>query len=329
MKSLSLLCLSILSAVNSAHASPLTAETSAKLASLRTAIRTWAPLCADGVMTNDGRLNPDGTKKNCPMGDTTIFAGLLCLSGEKDRCEDVRKAQDASGRWWRAPGLVGIETGGPSFSRDQSKGAIAYLLATHDVDAAGRWSQFISANGNRFCPKGTNDDGPCDPREAFWIESQGVYQYLGLPPIKKVGRLNRWFISVYNPFEASMQPHDYPMHLTAASLYIGQELEKRGGDIDHQGNTKNAHIIANREPHNPFFHYLANGIDEEGANLILDVCPLKAPHPEGTSPDWIWQRGYGLKVDGDSGIRWTYPSGWDCIFAINLYLGAEQQPVKP
>jgi hypothetical protein len=47
-------------------------------------------------------------------------------------------------KWFRAPGLVDKRSSesGPSFSRDQSKGVMAHLIATKDTEAAKKWMRF-------------------------------------------------------------------------------------------------------------------------------------------------------------------------------------------
>src|SRR5690348_11546418 len=59
------------------------------------------------------------SKEACEDGDTTLFNGLLCASGEPLGCRAVQRAQGADGRFWRSPRRVDGNLGQPkSFSRD-------------------------------------------------------------------------------------------------------------------------------------------------------------------------------------------------------------------
>ena len=221
---------------------------------------------------------------------------------EKDRCEDVRKSQDqTTGRWWRSPGLIDLPSTWATFSRDQAKGAMAYLVATKDSAAAEKWMNYVEFNHDRLCAVSPEGSDSCSTRAGFWNQTHNIWKYLGLPLRKKMTGIKYLIERFYDPIEASVQKADYPMHLTAANVYIDQEIEKRGTKIPNTGtHEKIADILTRREPQNPFFHYLANGSDEEGAELVLKYCPQTKPVNPGTPPDWIWQRGFNWKEKGET-----------------------------
>ncbi len=77
------------------------------------------------------------SKEDCDDGDSIIFNGLLCMSGEEAACSAVQASQDENGQFWRSPrrnpGNLGQDN---SFSRDQTLGALLYIVKKRDVDAA-------------------------------------------------------------------------------------------------------------------------------------------------------------------------------------------------
>lgn len=269
-----------------------------QLQTKRETIRQWAPLCEDGTQ-NHGE---------CPFFDMTIFSGLACLSGEKDRCEDVRRAQGPDGRWWRAPGFVGQEDQIDSFSRDQARGALAYLVATKDVEAAKRWQAYIDRNDTRMCGKASNNR--CKITNGISWLFAATWDYLGIPRAKWMGK-GRWIANFYEQIEALTQPKDYPMHLNASYAWIRREIERRGGPKVNKEDQKVLKILLKRQPNNPYFKLLREGPTDEVAKLILQKCPDKKPVVEGRL-DWAWQRGEDSKA-------WERASGHECIYIINVF----------
>lgn len=102
-------------ALSYAEASPIRPETLEQLKDLRTQIKKWAPMCNDGTLTYH----------ECPFGDSLEYMGMLCLSGEERFCDQVKAAQDETGRWWRTPALVNkpLADNGATFSHDMARGA--------------------------------------------------------------------------------------------------------------------------------------------------------------------------------------------------------------
>lgn len=92
-------------------------------------------------------------------GDSVIFNGLLCYSGDQRGCAAVKASQDPeTGRWYRSPLHVGWEDprtglnsdGKPvrqtSFSRDAALGVLLYLAVTKDKSAAEKWLGWMQSN---------------------------------------------------------------------------------------------------------------------------------------------------------------------------------------
>lgn len=300
---------------------PIPAEKAEKLRALRADIRQWAATCPDGSMTN--------SVGDCPFGDQTIFAGMSCLSGEEERCEDVRRSQSVTGEWFRSPGYVDREreNGKATFSRDQSRGVMAYLIKTRDLDAGRRWMQFIEENDWKLCkkPPGGSWD-PCFTGATWWATAEVVWDSLGLSKEKprKMKKIKHLISKLYKPLETRIQKNDYPLHLSALSVWLRREAAKAAGVPvrDPQFLDKIARIAFRRSPENAFFRYLVHGADERGADLVLKYCPATAP--ASVHRDWIWQRSAKDNLDGTKLNTWENPGGHDCIFMINLLIGPEK-----
>jgi hypothetical protein len=291
-----LLILTGFSVVVSAQVDPQMDELMERLRNKRDLVSRWAPYCEDGTQSHGV----------CPFNDMTIFSGISCLAGDLERCEDVRRAQGPDGRWWRSPLHVGNNLEN-SFSRDQSKGALAYLVATKDVQAALRWQAYLEANNLRMCP--TSTDNRCKITLGASRLFGSVWSYLGLEPAKWMNR-GKWITNIYNPIEARFQPRGYPMHLGAVSAWIRREIARRGGHKVEKVDGRVVRVLACREDENPFFLLLQNGPTVEVANLILNRCPDEKP--EFDRLDWAWQRDQG-------NAPWSRSSGHDCVFIINVF----------
>jgi hypothetical protein len=140
--------------------------------------QTWRQFPSKELPKEPRNKQPTG----CDDRDASLFAGLLCLSGEKEACESVAQSQTANGRWWRSPRFA-LETPreqnsvSPSdvanylwlvrqlsnpkaeaksaakekppttFSGDAADGVAAYLLSTpHGADALRAWIKWINEN---------------------------------------------------------------------------------------------------------------------------------------------------------------------------------------
>ncbi len=302
---------------------PLSEATKQQLSERRAHIRGWVKICPDGSITDS----------ECPFGDMAIFSGLLCLSGEKERCQAVKDSQSITGEWFRSPGMVDKQrsNGKATFSRDQSRGVLAYLVATGDRESAEKWMDFILANDNKLCKKTPVGWDACAIRPTWWLETTRVWDYLGLARRGKMRDSSFIFDTLYRPLEARFQKEDYPIHLTATGIYLRQEIAKRTGvrDANHRDMRRVLNIIHRRWPYNPFIHYLKFGATEEAAATVLKYCPATPPPALGENGErlgqWIWQRRRDdLFFDHHPTRRersWDYPGGHDCVFMINLLLG--------
>lgn len=265
------------------------------------------------------------SKEHCDDGDSTIFNGLLCASGEEIGCRAVQDAQDEDGRWWRSPrrknGNLGSKN---SFSRDQGYGVLLYLAATKDREAAVRWLKWIEDNRacslkNPFNSKVCSVKGPhrlcrddesmqCTITPSFWSLMGQVWDYLGLP---KHGNMKAFAGSEKHEIElvaAQVAKLGYATHLNGVQVYIKRVL---GYDVSHD---PVLNIIIERQLHNPFFKFLKYGPDHKILDQLVSLCPGKNSDLSFRRFQWSWERDWNEKA-------WQESMGWDCIFMLNLLGG--------
>jgi hypothetical protein len=268
--------------------------------------RSWAPLCQGYP-----------TKGNCDDGDATLFSGLLCLAGEEPGCEGVKAAQDASGKFWRSPRRVGVDTAN-SFSRDMALGVLSYLLATRDTAAAKSWIQWIDQNsvcqlnvgGNcqlrtwRFCRD--DNDGRCFITPGMWSMMRRVWEHLDLPLHKEMKTNGELSLVT----EAEQAPLGYALHLKAVIFFLYQKI---GKDFPFEWDLINT--IAERQPDNLFFQYLQEGSSPRLQEALRNLCPREAPQE---TSQWTWERDTAENAQLDS-------MGWDCIFLGRLLMPLQFQ----
>lgn len=103
----------------------------------------------------------------CEDGDSVIFNGLTCATGDRRGCAAVLASQGPNGLWWRSPRrrvgrIIDPEGKETIFSNDHALGAMLYILETRNSDAFKNWITWIGQNGRylghipRYC-----DDDRC------------------------------------------------------------------------------------------------------------------------------------------------------------------------
>jgi hypothetical protein len=284
------------------------------LASRRADWLTWAPRCG-AYPSKDG----------CEDGDTTLFNGLLCASGEPLGCAAVRAAQGADGRFWRSPRRVDGNLGEPkSFSRDMSMGVLLYLATTGDRDAATRWLAWIDANRpctlvkpwgggcwvrgpHRVCRD--DESATCTITPTLWALMGRVWDRLGLP---RHAEMQRWSATDTDlaAIEATFTEPGYQLHLKAVAIFLKQVL-----DVQRTWRLETARALSERQPENPFFRYLWEGASPEVIEAVLARCPAAGVVPA-ERRQWSWER-------ADAAEAWRASMGWECVFLANLLLAGE------
>ena len=287
-----------------AFAAPIQPATVQSLKDLRTHTRTWAYTCPDGTIT-------PYIQAACPYGDMNEYAGLLCLSGETDRCNDVKNSQGPDGRWYRNPKSVGVGNGQNSFSRDGMTGTLAYLVATKDTAAAQRWLNYIVPHNDQMCDDG--EKGTCKVMTTAWAHFADVWTYLGLPLTGKM-KVNRVVDHIYSPLEAIFQKFDIELSLADETAYVRTAIADRTGTDVRAFSKSIARTLAKRDPGNAFFIFMRDGATEEAAQMVLTECPYD-PLTSTDPRNWLWD------VSEENDVR--RGTGWDCIFMVNLLIGPE------
>ena len=302
-----ILSLLVLTSIN-AQATPLSPETKDKLEKLRASVETWAPMC-EGAMALD---------RKCYQFDMVEYAGYRCATGDLERCQDIKEAQDVDGRFWRAKRLI-RKTAGNSFSRDMFMGLMFYFSKTKDVDSFQRWMAYLSTHRHRMCDDA--DDNRCKLQPSSWAMLGLLSQHLGLKQNLKM-RLGRQELPGEMLITALTAPKGFELVLLADNLYFLRSL-----GINTSWMQRTARIAYHRQPNNPMFKYLAEGSTEELASLLMEACPAE---PSRLGDDIFWQRRLERNEKGelivirDWGVgRTNIPvnemaDGQDCLVALNL-----------
>ncbi len=274
-------------------------STKTKIIELQKIIRTWVEYCGGHLSYNF-----------CDQGDMALFSGLNCLSGEKDRCEDVRLAQDETGRWWRSPLLINGKRNN-SFSRDMSLGVLSYLVVSKDKAAAKKWLNWIETNNKKpGCLCDDDTDGRCDITLGLWGLLGEVWKHLGLKTNAKMNfgmKIDEGILLGTSFLGFS----GLDLHLLGVDILLRQKTNTFTSSLQKASN-----VIRKREPQNPFFEYLSRGPTERAAKLTLKYC---LPDKPSWTREWTWQRFFSKKV-------WKKQMGHDCIFLINLLLEKPEAP---
>lgn len=284
----------------------ITNEQFDQLRVIRDETRLWAKSCYTSldVIATEGITCFDDSD-----GDSALYAGIACLSGERDQCYAVLKCQSwDDGKLWRSPARVGKDTENSS-SRDMLLGGIAMAVLTKDTKFLTSLVGYIHAHHDKLCEDAV--DNRCDvgmpTYAAIWGTLQKVYVYLGLTPdvsmmAGDVG--DSTLISLQSQFS----PAGYQKHLPMVEMLIRQKINTWDSTLE-----KGAVAVADSEPNNPFYEYVARGATYKAAQLAIEQC--EGPEPQ-NKWYWTWQ-------EDDDKQRWTSRNGWDCVSLINLLIGTK------
>ena len=261
------------------------------------------------------------SKESCDDGDSTIFNGLLCLSGLELGCSAVRESQDADGRFWRSPRRKRNLNFGEknSFSRDQAMGVLAYLARTKDREAATRWLGWIEANRpcsvknpfNGKCSiKGTHrlcrgdKDEVCTITPIVWSMMGRVWRYLDISRHELMKRYEGIESSDPEVELVKRTKAGYRLHLKAIQSHIRNYMG--------QGITSRImKVLLKKEGDNPYFRYVAYGPTSYQLEKVKDLCPNQNDDIGFRRFQWAWERATASEA-------WLESMGWDCIFMANL-----------
>jgi hypothetical protein len=289
----------------------------------------------------------------CIQGDNNFMSGAVCLAAMlagdqatvEDACGDTANGQDADGRWWRGPSLKGVPYD-PSFSRDQARGTLSYLLAKGYISddpedheeaylAGGRWLEWVTGQGQaRIC---SDDTRTCDITVGTANLMFNTFRHVGLFPTQDEGfsrklRRSQWWLTkglyaetLLNWFDFKTRGKFYPFNLKAMSVLL---LRAQNMDPDREFRVRNRNIakglgrvaraLHRQDLDNPFFDFMRNGNRESLVAKVLDRCPDERPDlsDRGNWGDWQYQRHSSEKA-------WERTLGWDCVFMIDLMLAKD------
>lgn len=287
---------------------------------------TSAPKCRapDGFLY-PGKISSQG---DCDDGDITLFAGLLCASGEAIGCETVRRSQAAEGKWFRSPRRAQTDNlGSPnSFSPDMALGTQLYLATSRNSAAGSAWLSWMNrvrpcliGSGDdclqspllRFCTDDTESGCTVRPGDASMLDATAGFVPLTVPTDDMSHLFHQAGINMLDTLWASAQFNQagYAQHLVAAQLLL---LRKMGYSDDRLKAA--AAILSSRQPRNPFFAFLHEGRTANVLGLTLQQCPSPQTGLPRDRTQWAWER-----EDGEN--AWRASMIWDCIFMARLLQG--------
>jgi len=271
----------------------VTTEQLAALESMSASIRQWAPTCgSQHIACEDGE-----------DGDSMLWAGLLCFSGEGQQCVAAMASIGSDGMVGRSPERVVARTENSS-SRDMLLGGLVAVTTTENQGKANSILSYIEDHGNDLCEDATDNRCNVNPTQyaAVWGTMRKVWDHIGLDTTQDMrnGDLgDDTIIKLESVFSAA----GYAQHLVGVHLLL-----RRAVDTWNSKTQSAADSLRKSQPNNPFFEFLSQGKTERAAALTLKYCPKSRP----ASPtQWSWQR-------DEAEQAWLSSMGWECIFMGNI-----------
>jgi hypothetical protein len=240
-------------------------------------------------------------------GNSWLFGGLLCSSGQLSTCESL--IASARGNYpCRAPWRYtdgGCLPGGDSFSRDEWLGVLLVLASKPPsvTRLSSRATIILLSDFSAALCKDASDTR-CDMTPQLAGLTARVMQHIGQSvPLrysasKMLDDHGLWVA-------AQSAPLGFQLHLVAVQLYIRQLI----GDYPPIL-SKAATFLAQRQPQNPFFLAIA-GRQQEAAAILIKLWPEAKGNTAGSQ--WAWQRATAESA-------WKASLGADFAFAAALLL---------
>jgi hypothetical protein len=328
---------------------PLTAATREKLEILRAQVHGWTPCAPDPAGTYPDIFKPIGyknintcqffRKRDLPRlyihaegcynglngwvsdwpgcnynGDQLAETNALCLSGDKDACDQIKDAQDPiTGAWYRNsfmrrhPVTTHFQ---PAFSRDQMLGMLSYFIVSKDKAAATKWLQFVKNNGTapwgagvrlkNLCPPRANVPKPDNISQEHWDkqlagdscaivpDAWGIIYYVLIHMGFSARELSSIDRELYELMVAGKMGMDSSINIVAATVPWANYQMGRAFDAAHQrlltggGSSIRAALSTMNERTsklNPLYHVIAEGKPTEyGAYLVRKYCTAGRPN---------------------------------------------------
>jgi hypothetical protein len=310
----------------------LVAEASDELAARNEKWEERALTCIAGPYKYPAKQTGDKMQP-CDDGDMTLFNGLLCAAGDRRGCAGVRDALDAaSGLWHRSPRirLIGKnDRGNADSSPDMALGIQLYLVTEKDTERALKWLNWIDSNYlcipfralcwikiPKFCP---TDDCVVRPQDAAvlaatvdFLQKNANLPTLPNGPLRGTLGTFSGYAAIAQDIVASATDAGYSTHLIGVSVLLLRKLGSTDPLLQTAANT-----IAQRNPGNAFFSWLAGAPRDQVLAETLARCPADPSNLAQPLFQWQWER--DNKPDKNSGLyAWEQSSLWDCIFMSKL-----------
>lgn len=254
------------------------------------------------------------------LEDMTLFGGLLCLSGDAEGCEIVRRSQGPTGRFWRAPDLVEVAMPTEStFSGDQFKGVVAYFLRDGTAEEFERFLRYVVSQrvpvpdaqtpvdfAYKSCEKDFSNTCMLAGNEWHWLNFLArKFGKEALVPAE-VRDVQQAFGFNYDffPWQAALLPAGYRMHLIGIEILLAKEAGLRSDSLDLA-----AKILSARQPKNPFFSFLSLGADQR---VVVEAETKCAFDPQRKKfIEWSWEGPENKEF-------WKSSMAWECLFIYRM-----------
>ena len=233
-------------------------------------------------------------------GDSLLFAGLLCGSGEAWACDVVHRSQAGDGTFYRSPTHLDRES--EDMSRDQGLGPLLAVGGPVPMYNLVGWVRFLNENDG-YLSRNRDDKAKTTASYRKLIEEVTRQHVDGSLPDPLHGVNGIGVTSWFN--------EDYELHLNSLVLFLNDRI---GNDTLGMRSSRKA--LVDREPDNCWFQYL-NDDANRAANCLLTHLQ-KFDTPVVVEPgflDWMWQR---------PAAQWyskTYPNGWEFVMLANFLGG--------
>lgn len=275
-------------------------------------------------------------------GDMALFGGLLCLSGEADGCDLLKRSQDQKGRFWRSPDNVGRLYDDPKddtspFTGDQFNGVLAYISAISAISASSgkdsliMYLNYIKTNrvpvpspeiqidyAYKTCSDDKhNNDLRCALAGTEWYFLNKLAVRLGasdaIPADMKEPQKKYGFTLDTLAWQAGFAPLGYQLHLVGVQVLVARAM-----GIDDKRLDRISAILASRDKENPFFLFLHLGPDRRVLEQTNLKCKIRDSQNE--FRQWSWERASSER-DPNGKPPWEVSMLWDCSFMYRLLSG--------
>lgn len=110
--------------------------------------------------------------------------------------------------------------------------------------------------------------------------------------------------------DSVLNEEGFPQHLVAVGILVSRQRSSAADDFLLKAAAKN---LADKQPKNAFFHWLAGGTKVAVAERVNAVCPKSLAGIPTARDQWVWER-----ADNDPSMPAKSLMVWDCIFMANV-----------